>query len=357
MANWWATARRSGNAVRLFVRLQLLGFTLLAALLGAASASRSPSGLQIAGLVGASLAYHIFVYVLNDVVDLPVDRTHPRRAADPLVRGSIQRGQAFALALLQLPLIVLITAWLGGDRLAYATSGASCVLMIAYDLWGKRLRWPPLTDAAQGFGWSLLSLYGAVVTGGSPTRLTAVVCAFVVVSVVMINGVHGTLRDLQNDQRCGLHTTAILFRLRMDSDTEVSIPRAFKVYALALQALLACVTTMPIIANWPRYALLPWTISLVMVLALNIFTFLLLAGPALRSGDWQRSHVACLVHTYVSLSSIIALFLLSMDAALLVVLVLSQLLSSSWLYAHWVRRLQLWSSRVQRRIASNMPRA
>jgi hypothetical protein len=173
----------------------------------------------------------------------------------------------------------------------------------------------------------------------------------------MINGVHGTLRDLQNDRRSGMHTTAVLFGLRMDSDTEVSIPRAFKVYALVLQALLVGMTTMPLIANWPHYALLPWAGSMAMVLALNILACLLLAGPALRSGDWQRSHVACLLHTYVSLSSFLALFMLYMDAALLVALVLAQLLSSSWLYSHWVRRLQLWSGRLQRRIASNMPEA
>ena len=140
----------------LTIRVSTLGFTLLLPLTGSASAAPGWRPLQAAWLIAIALAFHIFAYVLNDVVDLDVDRSEPLRADSPLVLGEIGRAQALALAWAQPPLAfgfalageasVSVLAWLA---LAF-------VAMAIYDVYGKRCRRPVLTDAVQAVGWCAL---------------------------------------------------------------------------------------------------------------------------------------------------------------------------------------------------------
>jgi hypothetical protein len=56
---------------------------------------------------------------------------------------------------------------------------------------------------------------------------------------MMVNGVHGGLRDLANDQRCGARTTALWFGARAGAGNAVIASRALTLHALALQIGLA----------------------------------------------------------------------------------------------------------------------
>ena len=196
-----------------FIRFSALGATAILPLLGAASVAPRIEPALLLGLLAAALLFHCFAYVLNDVIDLPIDRLEPQRATFPLVRGMVSPAQALAFALAQVPLAFALTAWLGGGPAAFGALALAFALMTVYNLWGKRAPFPPLTDLAQGLGWAALVVYGAALAG-PPTPLTAALAAFEVVFILLINGVHGPLRDLANDLRCGARTTAILLGAR-----------------------------------------------------------------------------------------------------------------------------------------------
>lgn len=171
-----AAASQAGFWYR-FIRFPVIGASALLPLVGAATvAPHLPTG-QIAALLSIAVTFHIYAYVLNDVADLPVDRTEPLRSAYPLVRGTIQPGQALAFALLQIPLALALTAWRGGGPFAYAALTASFGLMTVYDLWGKRLRFGPLTDLIQGLSWGAHLIYGAALTAGAANPLTGLKCS------------------------------------------------------------------------------------------------------------------------------------------------------------------------------------
>ena len=242
------------KSTRLFIRFNLLLFTVVVPLFGAASVTANVAGFQLCGLLGVALAYHIFGYVLNDVIDLPVDRTEPQRAAYPLVRGTIQPGQALAIALMQVPLALALTALLGGTGAAYVALGLSFALAAAYDLWGKRSPWPPLIDLVQALSWAAWMLYGALIVGGTPTRLTGVLAGFIIVYILMVNGVHASLRDLPNDLRRGMRTTAILLGVRPTEAAGIRLSVRLKLYVLLLQALLTGLILVPLYGNWLNYA-------------------------------------------------------------------------------------------------------
>jgi 4-hydroxybenzoate polyprenyltransferase len=194
--------RRVGDwvlAADRFVRLHYLFFTCVWPLLGAASLGRDFTVGEISGLLAVIVCFHVYAFLLNDIMDLPIDRTHPNRQNDPLVRGVVRPSQTLLVALVQPALAVPLTMWLGGTWQAHATLAAGFLFMTVYNVWGKRCRFPPLTDAIQGLGWGSLAVYAPCALGAEPNALAWMVAAYVAVFTLLFNGVHGDLRDLAND--------------------------------------------------------------------------------------------------------------------------------------------------------------
>jgi 4-hydroxybenzoate polyprenyltransferase len=359
MASWIAKAWRGIFALGAFIRFTALGGTVILPLLGAATVSRQLAGFQVVGIIGVAVTFHNFAYVLNDVIDLPIDRTEPRRAEFPLVQGVIEPWQALAFALLQVPLGLGLTAWLGGKGHAYTTLGMAFALMAVYNLWGKRAFFPPLTDTAQGLAWAFLVLYGAVVVPGHPTELTSTIFIFIVVFIVLVNGVHGSLRDLVNDLNCGVRSTAILLGARPQGATGLVIPRRLMFYALALQVILVGVTLLPLVRNDFGYKPVAWNVTLVAVLVLAVLSLCLLRAAARSAGDRQDMIAAGILHLVLSLSSLIVLFALYLDRSLLAVIgvgFIIPLLTLDWLYDALRRVWQRGAQALQARACASMHR-
>jgi isopentenyl-diphosphate delta-isomerase len=227
---------RTVLAIDRFTRIHFVGYSAMWALLGAASvdAERPLSFWLGLGTVGA--LFHLYGGVLNDVFDLPIDRTQPARAADPLVRGTISRGQALVFALIQLPLGLLLTAGLGGGATAVGWFAAAAVTMGLYNAFGKRCPLPPLTDGAQGLAWACMTLYGATLAGGDVNALTGAIAASGVVYTLLINGVHGGMRDLENDLAHGAHTAALWLGMRPRPGGGIEVPRRAGLFCWPLTA-------------------------------------------------------------------------------------------------------------------------
>ena len=160
-----------------------------------------------------AIAFHVYAYVSNDVVDLPIDRTAPARWCSPLVLGTLRSGTAVAVAAAQVPIAVAVTWWGGGGVPGVTALLVACALMLGYNLWGKRTRVPPVTDLVQGLGWSAFTLVGTFLAGG-PGPATPWLLTFVTVYIMLANGVHGSIRDLRNDLRYDVRSTAILLGAR-----------------------------------------------------------------------------------------------------------------------------------------------
>lgn len=238
------------QAVALFFRLSVFGATAVMVLLGAASTSpHLPAGAAL-GLLAIAACYHVFAYLLNDVVDLPIDRHEPRRAISPLVRGTVRPAVALAIALAQVPVGLAIAGLTPGGPRAAASLGASFALMAVYDLFGKRTRVPWMTDVVQGLAWATLLLCGAAVRG-SWEPLTWMLFAFVTVYIVMANGVHGALRDLENDARQGARSVAIAMGARVDGNGQLVMPRSMATYAWTLHAALVALAFVPAALGQP----------------------------------------------------------------------------------------------------------
>lgn len=220
-----------------FTRIHFVGYSSLWALLGAGSVAPASPRLAL-GLAGIGALFHFYGSVLNDVVDLPVDRTQPLRAEDPLVRGTISPRAALVFALVQVPLMLGLAAWLGGGARELAWLVGAVAAMAVYNLYGKRCPVPPLTDAAQGLAWACMTLFGARMAGGLPNRSTVCIALFGIVFTTLINGVHGGMRDLENDHSAGARTTALFLGIRPAAEGGVVVPGRAWLFCFVLEALL-----------------------------------------------------------------------------------------------------------------------
>ena len=266
----FVTSRVTANDIVLLVRFKAMGFTLAMSLLGAATVAHALDGKSVLALLGAAAAFHCFAYVTNDVIDLPVDRTEPLRRDYPLVRGIISPRQALAFALLMIPLGFAFTMLAGGAQ-AYLVYISALVAMTIYNLYGKRCFFPPLTDLVQGIGWSALLVYGALLAQEEPSKLTWLAALYVCLFIIMINGVHGSLRDLENDLRFNAKTTAHMLGARTQQD-KLHIPIGLVIYTLLLESTLTGLLLVPSVRNWAAYygdwaeravvaTLLAWVVS------------------------------------------------------------------------------------------------
>jgi 4-hydroxybenzoate polyprenyltransferase len=227
-------------------------------LLGVASVSRGITAQHYVGIMLAALAFHNYAFVLNDIIDLPVDRLHPGRAAYPLVTGRIGIRPAIWFALGQIPIALLVTAWMGARPLAYVALGIAFVLITVYDLWGKLNPFPPLTDFLQSIGWGALVVYGAALVSETLTSLTWWLVATLVVTITVMNGTHGSLRDVRSDRAGGRFTTAMLLGARLDGEQRLIIPARLSAYMFALMVVVAGMFLYPLLTNAFAFPAITW---------------------------------------------------------------------------------------------------
>ncbi|MGE5829215.1 MAG: UbiA prenyltransferase family protein [Micromonosporaceae bacterium] len=274
-----------------FLRISALGVTLVVPFLGAASAA-TDLPLQwraITTLVTVAVSFHIFGFVINDLVDLPIDRTAGRESS-PLVRGTVRPNVALGVALAQVP-IALAVAWWGAGRPGVVALVVAGALGTAYNVWGKRTAVPPMIDLVQGLAWAAFAGFGVAVAG-APGPATGWLLAFLTVYMMLANGVHGAIRDLRNDARHEARTTALFLGARPGPGRTLLLSRRVIAYALILQGLLTGVAVAAALDAGTRSQRLA-SLGLVSALAVAGFGWL---ATALRCAEEDRLRSAGIVH-------------------------------------------------------------
>ncbi|HUE98711.1 MAG TPA: UbiA family prenyltransferase, partial [Anaerolineales bacterium] len=253
-----------------FIHLRRYAFTVFLPLMGAATADGDASLVQILLIILTAFQFHLFTYIFNDVIDLPVDRFMEKRADHPLVRGDMSPRTALFIALIQVPLVLFTTWFVGLSLSALAALIVALLFMAVYDLWGKKNPFPPATDLIQALSWGSLTLYGAWVVG-SPGILTYFLAAIFAVFILLMNGVFEGVIDIEEDSKANLKTTAMIFGVRRRGENELPfIPTSLLVYCLVLEAVLSALNLIPLAVNYFGYSPNLRTILLAVVIALNL---------------------------------------------------------------------------------------
>lgn len=309
MIVWLRKAWQNLDAFALLIRFSYLSFTLILPLLGVATVMSELTRRELVVLIGVGVTFHIFGYVQNDIIDLTLDRTQVLRADSPLVQGTIQPWQAIILAHVQIPFALALTAWLHSDISAYLTLGLAFILGTIYNVWGKRIYFSPFTDLIQGLSWATMVLYGAFVAAEHLTEATGMVFAFITVFILLVNGVHGCLRDLTNDLNHGTHTTAILLGVRPTGNKGLFVPLRFKLYAFALEGILCAILLSFLVSNPFNYSSAIGSITATSVFAFLILSLTLPFVCVKMSSSLPVLYFMGLLHIVFSLCGLIVVFI------------------------------------------------
>ena len=208
------------------------------AILGGLTSDQRLGWLKWVVILSAATCFHFFAYITNDLIDLDLDKTSTLRSNDLMVRRLVGARRAIIFVIIQFPLSLFI-CWIAGVsfQAQIALTGAF-IFILTYNFWGKRTGFPILTDLIQGLSWASIFIFGAM-TAGIPRLGTFLLSVtFIVIYIVMINGVHGSLRDIKADSAYNVHTMAIALGGKFIPPNSIFLPTGLKLYAAILHLIL-----------------------------------------------------------------------------------------------------------------------
>jgi 4-hydroxybenzoate polyprenyltransferase len=247
-----------------------MGLTAVAPVLGALSmwnvGSLSLWKLFILFIIG-SLA-HIYGFVINDVIDIRLDKLSKDLYARPLVRGSITRKRAAFFAISCLIGSFLLSFVFFSDLIRYLV--LVFILLIAYflatiyDIASKKY---PAMDLVLAGAIFFLILFGASIIG-TPTKLAYVVALIGGIQVLFMNMINGAIKDIDHDEEGSANTVAIRLGAKVRAGV-ITLPLSFKTIGYLIEILRIVLIFLPFVFLGLSPNL--WQIALLVVFAIATF--------------------------------------------------------------------------------------
>lgn len=223
------------RAVVNLLRLHTAGWEILVFLSGPLFIRAQTDYLTWVVLAVLAVLVNSFIFVLNDLADLPRDQLDPKRANSPLVSREIAPALALAISVaLPICMWVIISA----DRWSRAASVsfALCMLLGTYlDVYQKTSRWlhPIISDALFAAAMAAPIIVGiAAVRGHIPTVAWLLAGSFVALCLAL-NSIGGNLKDIDSDVSTGFRTIAVALGVKM-VDQRINFTRAYGTYVCIL---------------------------------------------------------------------------------------------------------------------------
>ncbi len=277
-----------------------LALTAVGPPLGAIASGGSESWeLVLLFLLGAGA--HIFGFVLNDVIDLPIDDRSQELRDRPLLSGSISRRNATAFAFGGLGVMWIAAIALTGGwhwsllLLAAATLGAT-----VYNLASKVV---PGMDVFVAGAIFFLIMFGASFRLADPVLLTPLAVLVALLGfgqVLFMNIVAGGLKDIDHDSQAGGTTLAWTLGCHVAPDGALRIPFRFQALAHGLELLHL---TLIAAATWMlAHSTEPLTGAVVGVEALLAVAMLRTSSALLGMERWDRDALRARIGTHYLLN-------------------------------------------------------
>jgi 4-hydroxybenzoate polyprenyltransferase len=254
-------------------RLFNMGLTGVAPVLGALAMGNvgtlTPLKLVILFIIGG-LA-HSYGFVINDVIDIKVDKLSKDLIARPLVRGSITRKRAAFFAVSCMIGSFLLSLVFFSELRSYIF--LILILLLAYfiatvyDIASKKYPGMDLFVAGAVF---FLILFGAS-TIGTPTRLAYIVALIGGLQVLFMNMINGTIKDIDHDKEGSANTIAIRLGANIHAGV-IALPLSFKTTGYLIEIgrmLLIFIPFTPILMRSLDLSL--WQIALLVIFEVLIF--------------------------------------------------------------------------------------
>ncbi|MEF8874145.1 MAG: UbiA prenyltransferase family protein [Candidatus Thermoplasmatota archaeon] len=257
-------------------RLFNMGLTGVAPMLGALAmwnvGHTSLFGAFILFVIGC--LSHIYGFVLNDVIDIDVDKLSKDLKARPLVSGTITRREATYFAVSAMLLSWLFTLFFYEDLFTFIIILSILIfadfLSTIYNFISKK--YPGMDVFVTGAVFFLIIFGGATVSTDElfTTPILWIVASIGSIQVLFMNMINGALKDIDHDAEGSARTLAIRLGAKV-REKKLIIPRSFKIIGYSVEGVRSALVFLPFVVLSEQFSFLAWQIGLLAVLTVLTF--------------------------------------------------------------------------------------
>jgi len=212
-------------------RMQITGLIASLSVIGAVlMGQRDPFLLFIVFLIG--VMYQVFLYVLNEYIDIEVDKQSSDLQRKPLVSGVIPEFHALIIVTISIVLAYLLTIIYFFNIFTILVLSCAIILGIVYDCFGKKL--PGLGDFVMAGSLSFAFLFGASTLAVQFTMVVLLIALIFFFFTVYANAVEGGLKDVDHDYLGGAKTLATVMGVKV-KENQLIIPKRFQLFSWILE--------------------------------------------------------------------------------------------------------------------------
>jgi 4-hydroxybenzoate polyprenyltransferase len=249
------------------------------------------------------ILFTIFGFVLNDYIDVDVDRLSKDLVRRPLVKGTIATKHVFLILIscfLMAWVIIfyffyqpIITFYLG-----ILCMGLALFLVIIYDLFGKKVLG---SDFIFALSETFFFLFGALIVVGekSISIFTWIGSILLFNQMLYENAITGGLKDADHDYLYKVRNIASAFGVKVKKDKKIFIPLPFKAFGITIHIISAPLVFIPFVFYEIPYE--PWQIiSLIVLIILALYLNVLFLS--LKQFDRTKLRRIIVVHLFIRYS-------------------------------------------------------
>lgn len=254
-----------------------------------------PLTLVLLFLLGAYSS--IFGFVLNDFIDVEVDKKSKELHDRPLVSGSISQSTALWICFICIMLTFLTFFILFyGEMITYLRFLSIICILLAwllgsiYDVYGKKIF---ASDILVALSIAFIFLIGAFALDKEPTLFTWIIFILTFNNLFHMNAVEGGIKDADHDVLMNVNNIALRSGVRVDGK-KLTIPTRFKILGMSVRLSSVILLFSPfLIFNEPYYL---WQL---VILALASAGVLYFSVKLLSLKEFERNTI----RKYISIQS------------------------------------------------------
>ena len=149
--------------------------------------------------------YHVYGFVLNEYIDIDVDKKSKDLNKKPLISGIVPKNHALFIAFSSCISAFILTIYFFTDIFPLLFLIFSIILGSIYDFYGKKI---PGLDFVLGFSFFFICLMGASTISNDFTIVTYIVCSIYFIHISFNNSIEGGLKDVDHDYLASAKTLA-----------------------------------------------------------------------------------------------------------------------------------------------------
>jgi len=216
----------------------------------------------------------IFGFVLNDFIDIEVDKKSKELKDRPLVSGSISKQAALwiCFSMIMLTFLTFFILFYGKEISYLRFLSVICILIAwvlgsIYDVYGKKIF---ASDILVALSVAFIFLIGAYSLDKEPTLFTWVIFALTFNNLVHMNAIEGGVKDADHDVLMNVNNIALRSGVSVKQDT-LFIPPAFKILGMSVRFSSIILLFLPfMVFNQPYFL---WQLILLALASIGVLYF------------------------------------------------------------------------------------